>query len=154
VPTSRIESPREGAPTADQTAPAVSGIPTRTAPTSVFDRANYSQPGYQPRFSEKGYFKGQKIDDIAADLISGKLTPDDVPVKYIVRDGNVLIMNARSSQALIRAGIPRSQWRPDNVTGIRRWERQLDKNLRRHSLTSRGTPTVEEEPDNALDDED
>ena len=154
APTPRIEPPPgQDAAAADQ-ASAIKGVSARTAPTSVFDGANYSQPGYQPRFSKKGDFKGRKIDEVANDLISGKLTPDDVSVKYIVRDGNTLIMNTRSSQALIRAGIPRSQWKPDNVTGDPRWERQLDKNLRRHNLTSRGTPTVEEEPDKAADEGD
>jgi hypothetical protein len=84
------------------------------------------------------------VDGVANDLRSGKLTPDDVPIEYIVRDGNTLIMNTRSSQALERAGFSRDQWRPVNVTGDRWRERALDEHLKRSNLSSRGIAAVVE----------
>ena len=38
-------------------------------------------------------------------LKNGKIRAEDVPIDYIVRDGNTLILNTRSSQALKKAGI-------------------------------------------------
>ncbi len=111
---------------------------------SVLEGANYTQRDYSPTFSRKGTFKGRSVNDVANDLRSGKLTPDDVPINYIVRDGNTLIMNTRSAQALERAGFSRDQWRPVNVTGNRLWERGLDEHLKSSGLSSRGIATVVE----------
>jgi hypothetical protein len=36
------------------------------------------------------------------------MKPSDVPIDYIVPEGNALILNTRSAQALQAAGIPRS----------------------------------------------
>ena len=58
-------------------------------------------------FSKGGTFAGQSVEDVAGALRSGALNPSDVPIQYIVRDGNTLILNTRSAQALEQAGIPR-----------------------------------------------
>lgn len=66
----------------------------------------------------------------------------DLPVEYIVRDGNTLILNTRTSQALTQAGIPRSQWSTLNQTGNSFFEDLLSGHLSRNGLSSEGISTV------------
>jgi hypothetical protein len=61
---------------------------------------------------------------------------------YIVRDGNTLILNTRSAQALEAAGIPRPAWNAVNRTGQELFESMLTGQLERNGLTSSGTATV------------
>lgn len=82
------------------------------------------------------------VDDLASALKNGTIKPSDVPIDYIVRDGNTLILNTRSSQALTQAGIPRSQWNAVNQTENQLFEDMLTGQLSRNGLTSAGTPTV------------
>lgn len=56
----------------------------------------------------------------------------------IVRDGNTLVLNTRSAQALERAGIPSDQWNLVNRTGERDFEARLDGQLDRNGLGSDG----------------
>jgi hypothetical protein len=70
------------------------------------------------------------------------MKPGDLPVEYIVRDGNTLILNTRTAQALEQAGIPRSQWNAVNATGNPGAEARLTNQLQNNGLTSAGTPTV------------
>ncbi|WP_344114303.1 hypothetical protein, partial [Nocardioides humi] len=79
------------------------------------------------------------IDDVAGALRSGALSPKDVPIDVIARGGNSLILNTRSSQALIRAGIPRSSWNVIDRTGQAAYEARLTGQLTRNGLTSYGT---------------
>ncbi len=104
--------------------------------------ARFAQKTYRETFSAAGRFAGKSIDDVAGSLRAGKISPDDVPVDYIVRDGNTLILNTRSAQALERAGIPRSQWKGVNRTGVEEFEDRLSDQLRRNKLGSEGTATV------------
>jgi hypothetical protein len=110
--------------------------------------ANYAQKTYGKEFGKEGKFAGRRIDDVVADLRSGKINPKDVEIQYIVRDGHALILNTRSSQALNRAGIPRRDWYVKDLTGDhsrKGGEWRLNKQLKRSGLTSEGTPTVTEE---------
>lgn len=104
--------------------------------------ANYAQTTYREVFSRGGFFSGQTIDDVAGKLQVGGLTPRDVPISVITRDGNTLILDTRSSQALTRAGIPRVEWNVIDRTGNQFYEKLLDGQLSRNGLTSAGTPTV------------
>ena len=104
--------------------------------------ANYAQNTFGETFSAAGKFAGQSVDDVAGALRSGKLGTADVPIDYIIRDGRTLILNTRSSQALTRAGIPRSQWNAVNRTGQSGFEGRLSDQLRRNKLTSEGTSSV------------
>ena len=81
------------------------------------ENANYAQTTFTNAFSEEGLLAGKTVPGVADALRSGQLTPDAVPVQYIVRDGNTLILNTRSAQALEQARIPRSQWNAVNMTG-------------------------------------
>ena len=70
------------------------------------------------------------------------MKPSNVPIDYIVREGNTLILNTRSARALQAAGIPRSAWTAVNRTGQETFESMLTGQLQRNGLTSAGTAAV------------
>ena len=100
--------------------------------TGVAADAKFAQKTYGPMFSAEGKFAGKSVDDVAAALRAGAMKPTEVPVNYIVRDGQAIILNTRSAQALEAAGIPRSQWTGVNQTGDELFESLLDGQLRRN----------------------
>ena len=106
------------------------------------ERAAWAQKTFSNNFSETGKFAGQTVDDIARALRSGSMSTSEVPINVIVRNGNTLILNTRSSAALIRAGIPRSQWNVINQTGQRAPELRLSNQLLKNDLSSTGTNTI------------
>jgi len=104
--------------------------------------ANFAQKTFGRMFSKGGAFAGRSVDEVAGALRSGGMKPSQVPIDYIVRDGNTLILNTRSAQALEAAGIPRSAWNAINRTGNEMYEGMLTGQLQRNGLTSAGTATV------------
>jgi len=110
--------------------------------SGVLDGANFAQKTFGKNFSAAGKFAGQTVDDVAGAIQSGALKVSDVPIDYIVRNGNTLILNTRSSQALIKAGIPRSQWNAINRTGDAAFEARLTGQLNRNNLTEEGISAV------------
>jgi hypothetical protein len=104
----------------------------------VLDNAAFAQKTFSQTFSSDGKFAGQTIDDVARSLRSGVLKPADVPIEYIIRDGNTLMLNTRSAQALQQAGIPRAQWNAVNMTGNAAAEARLTGQLQRNGLDSTG----------------
>lgn len=118
----------------------VSALPPhafRTAPN--ISGAKYAQRTYSEVFSAEGLLSGCTIDDVAGALRAGSMTPNDVPIDVILRDGHTLILNTRSSHALVRAGVPRSSWRVVDRTGQAAYEKRLTDQLARNGLTSEGT---------------
>jgi len=115
---------------------------TRAARGTSLEGANFAQKTYGSMFSRGGAFAGRSVDDVAGALRSGAMSPSEVPINYIVRDGNTLILNTRSAQALEAAGIPRSAWNAVNRTGQEMFENMLTGQLQRNGLTSAGTATV------------
>jgi RHS repeat-associated protein len=111
---------------------------------SIGDDANFAQTTYKNAFTNEpgAGFRGMTVDQVADALRRGIMHPRMVPVDYILRDGNTLILNTRSAQALTQAGMPRSQWAGINRTGNTAFEARLTGQLRRNNLTSVGTPTV------------
>ena len=118
--------------------------------TSILDNANYAQKTYSNTFSPEGIKKysdlaGETIntiDDLVSAINNGNISVSDLPIEYIVRDGNTLILNTRTSQALTQAGVPRSQWISVDRTGNQLFEQLLDEQLLRNKLTSEGISTV------------
>ncbi len=104
---------------------------------------NFTQATASPFFSAQGKFAGRSIASVADDLSSGALKAADVPVEFIVRDGQRLIVNTRSSLALRQAGIPQSQWNLVNRTGVEAVEQNITNRLLCNSLDNAGTPEVE-----------
>lgn len=70
------------------------------------------------------------------------MTPDDVPVEVINRDGNQLIVNTRSSLALKQAGVPESQFRLIDRTGVPEVEARITERLSRNGLDSSGAQVL------------
>ncbi len=122
----------------------------REGAEGVLKNANFAQTKFRPAFSKEGQQIYSElagvpittIDDLVNALKRGLIKTSDVPIDYIVRDGHVLILNTRSSHALIQAGIPRSQWNAINRTGIDMYESMLNDQLKNNKLTSAGTPTA------------
>jgi filamentous hemagglutinin len=108
----------------------------------VLEGANFAQKTFGAMFSKGGAFAGRSVADVAAALRSGAMNASEVPINYIVRDGNTLILNTRSAQALEAAGIPRSAWNAVNRTGQEMFESMLTGQLQRNGLTSAGTAVV------------
>jgi hypothetical protein len=104
--------------------------------------ANFAQTTASNSFSAGGTFAGQTIGDVAGQLDSGALSPADVPIQVIARDGSTLILSTRSALALEKAGIPRSAWIVENVTGDPVAEARLSGQLAGNGLDSSGTATV------------
>ncbi len=112
------------------------------AMTGVLQNANYAQRTFSPAFSSGGTFAGQTVQDVANALRAGTLRTADVPIQYIVKDGNVLLLNTRSAQALEQAGISRSVWNAIDMTGDAAAQARLAAQLRRSGLGSEGITTV------------
>ena len=114
------------------------------------DKANYSQKTYSNSFSAYGSqkysdvagYEIKTVDDLAQAIKNKDVSVSDLPVEYINRDGNVLIKNTRTSQALTVAGVPRNQWHVTDNTGSPLHEKLLDEQLLRNKLTSEGISTV------------
>lgn len=108
--------------------------------------ANFAQKDYREVFSPNGIQKYSElagkqiktIDDLADAIKSGLIKSNQIQLDYIVRDGNKLILNTRTSQSLIRAGVPRSAWVGINRTGNLFYEQLLTNQLIRNGLTSSG----------------
>ena len=94
--------------------------------------AKFAQATFSKMFSKGGTFAGKSVQDVAGALRSGAMKASDVPINYIVRDGQTIILNTRSAQALEGAGIPRSQWSGVNQTGNKLFENLLDGQLGRN----------------------
>jgi filamentous hemagglutinin len=103
--------------------------------------ANYSQLAGRPI---------NTVDDLAAALQSGAIKPSQLPVDYVVTtDGTKLILNTRTSVALDRAGIPKSDWYGTNKTGVSvpkmpgtTFDDLAADQLKNNKLPSTGTPTM------------
>ncbi|WP_199249736.1 S8 family serine peptidase [[Phormidium] sp. ETS-05] len=85
----------------------------------VIDGAMFAQKSYNGVYSKEGEFVNWTVDKLADALNKGSVKPEDVPIQYVEREGKKLILNTRSSAALEKAGIPRSEWNVINKTGDR-----------------------------------
>jgi hypothetical protein len=108
--------------------------------------ANFAQRTYKETFSAGGKFAGKTIDEVAELLRQGKLTPADLPLEYLTKNGQAVILNTRSAEALRRAGIPRELWRGIDIAGDDAALQRLAEQLRRNKLGPTGTPTVTPSP--------
>ena len=122
----------------------LNGSPASSSPANKpeIESASFAQTTYGESFSEGGALAGRTVDDVASDLQSGAMSPADVSIQVIQRDGNTLILNTGSAVALTRAGIPRSLWVVQDMTGDADAELRLSAQLLRNKLTSVGTSVV------------
>jgi len=112
------------------------------APGAITAEANFAQKTFSSKFSEAGAFAGRSVDDVALSIKHGSLSTSSVPVQYIMRNGQQLILNTRSAAALTKAGVPRSMWTGVNMTGNATAEARLTEQLGRNKLTGAGTATT------------
>jgi len=90
------------------------------------------------------------VDDLAAALQSGAIKPSQLPVDYVVTtDGTKLILNTRTSVALDRAGVPKSDWYGTSKTGVsipgipgKTFDDMAADQLKNNKRPSTGTPTM------------
>ena len=103
----------------------------------------FSQVSARPFFSaqEGNLFRNLSIAQVVKGLRSGEISVAQVPVRYVLRRGVRLIVNTRSSLALIRARVPESQW---NLIKVQTLENGDDIALRlaRNGLDENGTDVI------------
>jgi len=74
-----------------------------------------------------GPHAGRTIGDVAQGLRFGRISPDSLPVEFIVRNGERVALNNRSLTALRRAGMQPTKL--IDRTGVPRFEKLLDRHL-------------------------
>ena len=110
---------------------------------NLIKNANWAQKTFGKVFTDpKSRFFGMTVDELSSAIRVGKTSVENVPIDIVVRNGKALILNTRSSAALTKAGIPRSQWNVINRTGQEFFENQLTNQLTRNNLTSAGTSSI------------
>ncbi len=97
------------------------------SPLAAGGGVKFGQASVKSTFAH-GPFAGQTIGTVAKGLRSGKLSPDQLPIEFIVRNGERVALNNRSLTALRRAGMQPTKL--IDRTGIQRYEQLLDAHLR------------------------
>jgi len=120
--------------------------PDNLPETSPLEDANWAQNNYKETFQNiddvPDFLRGRTIDEVVADIKSGKINPKSLEVQYAKIDGQTLIVNTRTSEALTRAGIPRSEWTAKDVTNISSAVDRLKTQLNNSKLTSKGATQI------------
>jgi len=111
--------------------------------TARAEGAVWAQKTFSSTFSEEGSLAGKTVDEVAASLKSGKMAAKDLPIDLIKRGDETFILNTRSSAALERAGIPRSEWNVVDRTGQAGYESRLTEQLTKNNLPN-GTTIIRE----------
>jgi hypothetical protein len=79
---------------------------------------NFSKEG-QDKYSKLAGIKIKSSDDLASAIKIGKVKVSDIPVDYVMINGEKVILNTRTSAALNKAGVPMSKWTGSNKTGVK-----------------------------------
>lgn len=77
-------------------------------PTVLFGQRRVSENFSSLRSDGSGppaYLAGRPTADVAADLVAGKLHPDQLPIQAFEYDGQLVSANTRSLSALSQAGM-------------------------------------------------
>jgi RHS repeat-associated protein len=87
------------------------------------------------------------VDDLVDAIADGTVDASQLAVDFVIKDGVKLILNTRTSTALTRAAVPRSQWYGRDVTGTRvpglgqtTFDELAEAQLRNNNLAPQGTP--------------
>lgn len=107
------------------------------------ENATWAQKSFGNSFSKTGKFSGMTTDEVAAQLVSGEIKVADVSIDVVFRNGETVILNTRSSAALTKANIPRSQWNVVDRTGQEFFEQQLTDQFKRNGL-SQGVNSIKQ----------
>jgi len=106
------------------------------------ENAKWAQRKYGATFSDGGPFKYRTVTEVVADIKSGLFSYTKLSIDIIRRGGNTLILNTRSSHALMDLGIPRSEWIVRDVTGDPEFEGRLNAQLKNNKLKETGIDSV------------
>jgi len=104
----------------------VSTTLTPGSPVVAKSGVKFGQANVKSTFAH-GPFAGRSIGDVASGLRSGKISPNDLPVEFVIRNGEKVALNNRSLTALRRAGMQPTKM--INRTGSARHEKLLDQHL-------------------------
>ena len=136
-----------------------SGASTKGGEHGVLEGANFAQPKinkartFSPEGQEKySVLAGRPIktvEDLVAAIQDGKIKPSQLPIDYVIIDGQKVILNTRTSAALEGADVPRSQWHGVDQTGVpvpggsggTTFDDLAKDQIRRNRLPTTGTPT-------------
>lgn len=116
-----------------------SGSPLATKGLTAFPR--FTQTTASQAF-KNGPFAGRSIEDVASGIRSGAISPSQLPVDIIVRNGQTLALNTRSLVTLRRAGLQPNQITFRNVTGNPTFENILTQRLSNNGLSNAGTDVL------------
>ena len=87
----------------------------------------FAQRKVSPLFSSDGTFAGRSIEEVADNLRNGAMSPDQLPINVITRDGVTYTLNNRSLMALRLGGQqPTIMY---DMTGHPLWEDRLTRRL-------------------------
>ena len=86
----------------------------------------FGQKGVSSSFRH-GEFAGRSIDDVAVGLRNGTISPNQLPIQTVTRDGVQIAVNNRSLLALRKAGLEPTIIK--NVTGNPFFEKQITQRL-------------------------
>jgi RHS repeat-associated protein len=86
------------------------------AQTSI-NKARVFSPEGQQIYSKIVGSPIKTVDNLVDALKNGLVTPKQLPLDYVIVDGQKVILNTRTSVALSEAGIPKSEWYGVNRTG-------------------------------------
>jgi RHS repeat-associated protein len=87
----------------------------------------FGQANVKSVFSH-GPFGGKTIGEVSRGLRSGEISPDELPIEYVTRNGDRVTLNNRSLAALRRAGVEPTK--TIDRTGSKHHEQLLDSHLR------------------------
>jgi len=71
----------------------------------------------QAKYSELAGSEIKTIEDLATAIVNKKVNVSDITVDFVMRNGEKVILNTRTSAALKKAGVPMDKWTGINKTG-------------------------------------
>jgi hypothetical protein len=94
--------------------------------TALARAIRFAQQGISKIFRH-GEFTGKTVDEVAEGLANGVISPGQLPIKVIERDGITYALNNRSLMSFRLAGVEPTVI--ENVTGQEFFEKQLTERL-------------------------
>jgi hypothetical protein len=86
----------------------------------------FGQKGVSPTFGH-GKFKGRSIEEVSNGLTTGEISPDELPIKFVMRGSRRVAVNNRSLLTLRRANLEPTM--TEDVSGVPYFERRVGVSL-------------------------
>ncbi|CNK85518.1 Possible hemagglutinin (DUF638) [Yersinia intermedia] len=101
------------------------------------------------KYSQIAGYPINTVDDLANAIRSGLIKPNQLAVDYVEMNGTKLILNTRTSVALDRAGVPKSDWYGTNQTNVgvpgmngKTYNELAADQLKNNKLPETGSPAI------------